>query len=180
MTKWSWNRSGSTKLPSGLLLIVAALVLALIGLAAIAIRGRGTELGHIRLHPVAGKLVVNGQPAANAMIAFHPLDKSASRSCRHVATTQADGTYRLMTFAPGDGAPAGAYAVTVVWLDFVTYDECADVLTHDRLKGMYADAATTPLKATVVEGDNNLALLAFASGGWSEPRRRDVVEEAKK
>jgi hypothetical protein len=111
------------------------------------------------VYPVAGTLTVSGQPAANAMVAFHPLDRAGSQAALSVASTGPDGTYRLTTYAPGDGAPAGEYAVTVVWPDdSQPYDECEDVVTHDRFKGRYADPAKSPWRVTVGPGANEVPL----------------------
>lgn len=113
------------------------------------------------VHPVAGTLTVGGRPAANAMVAFHPLDRAGARPALPVASTGPDGTYRLMTRAAGDGAPAGEYAVTVVWPDdSEPRDECADVATHDRFEGRYADPARSPWRATVKPGTNEVPLRA--------------------
>src|SRR5262245_42998497 len=77
----------------------------------------------VKVHPVEGKLSVSGTPAANARIAFHPLGRPSNPL--PVATTDADGAFRLTTFQAGDGAPEGEYAVTVIWPDVsLPQDEC--------------------------------------------------------
>ncbi len=124
--------------------------------------------------PVAGSLTVSGQPAANAMIAFHPLDRAGSQTVLSVARTSPDGTYRLTTYEAGDGAPAGEYAVTVVWPDDSRQrDECEDVVTHDRFQGRYADPATSPWRVTVGRGTNEVPLRVAppAGDGSSRPMR---------
>ena len=128
------------------------------------------------VYPVAGTLTVSGQPVANAMVAFHPLDQAGSQTVLPVANTGPDGTYRLMTYAAGDGAPAGEYAVTVVWPDdSQPRDECEDVVTHDRFKGRYTDPAKSPWRVTVGPGTNEVPLRAAPpAGGWSLPRIRDT------
>ncbi len=113
------------------------------------------------VYPVAGTLTVGGQPAANAMVAFHPLDRAGSPPALPVASTGPDGTYRLMTHAAGDGAPAGEYAVTVVWPDdSQPRDECAAIVTADRLEGRYADPARSPWRVRVGPGTNEVPLQA--------------------
>ena len=47
------------------------------------------------------------------------------------------------------------------------------MLTHDRLKGRYADPAKSPLRATVAAGPNDIPLRAALAGSWSMPRLRD-------
>ena len=121
------------------------------------------------VYPVAGTLTVEGRPAANAMIAFHSLDNAGSSTVLPVATTGPDGAYRLMTYAVGDGAPAGEYAVTVVWPDdSEPRDECADVVTHDRFQGRYADPAKSPWRIAVSPGMNEVPLCAELSAGVAQ------------
>jgi hypothetical protein len=126
----------------------------------------------VKLYPVAGRLLVNGLPAANAMVAFHPADGGAT--CP-VGLTGKDGTFRLTTRKPGDGAPAGEYAVTVVWPDStVPVDECLAPTAHDRFKERYSDARQSPWKVRIEAGDNQVTLPAtLTTDGWSLPRQRD-------
>lgn len=120
----------------------------------------------VDVYPVAGTLTVGGRPAANAMVAFHPLDRGGTQASLPVASTGPDGTYRLTTYADGDGAPAGEYAVTVVWPDDShPRDECEDVVEHDRFKGRYADAARSPWRVTVGRGTNDVPLRAAPPAG---------------
>src|SRR5262245_3943786 len=65
---------------------------------------------------VEGVLTVNGEPAANASLAFHPQSGHANPLCP-VGRTDNQGRFRLTTHSCFDGAPAGDYAVTVVWLE---------------------------------------------------------------
>ena len=128
-------------------------------------------------HPVAGKLYVNGVPAGNASIAFHPIGAHAAEIYRPVGRSKADGSFSLMTYAPDDGAPEGEYVVTILYVDPTQpYDECGDVTTHDVLKGRYLDATKSELRARVVPGSNDIKVFAVAenSGGWSNPQARII------
>jgi hypothetical protein len=127
------------------------------------------------VYAVEGRLLVEGVPAANAHVAFHPRggDPAAPRP---TGRTGPDGTFRLTTYAADDGAPAGEYVVTVVWPnDSVPVDECAGPTAHDRLNGHYADPAAGRLVAAVGPGPNLITLrVAVGSSGWSLPRQRDT------
>lgn len=113
------------------------------------------------VYPVTGTLTFNGLRVANAMVAFHPLGPTGSEAALPVAATNADGAFRLTTYATGDGAPAGKYAVTVVWPDHSQpRDECEDILMHDHFEGRYADPAKTPWHVTVHPGNNEVPLQA--------------------
>jgi hypothetical protein len=56
-----------------------------------------------------------GKPAANAMVHFHPVDKSKPDVVAPQGQVGADGSFRLTTYRFGDGAPAGKYTVSVFW-----------------------------------------------------------------
>ncbi|MFO0808496.1 MAG: hypothetical protein U0746_07725 [Gemmataceae bacterium] len=133
----------------------------------------GCAAGRDPVHPVAGQVLVNGRPAADAMIVFHPVGVAAGRAVRPVGRSDADGCFRLMTYVAGDGAPAGEYAATVVWPDrSLPVDECLGDLAHDRFKGRYADPARSPWRFTVVPGPN--AVEVRIVDGWLMPRLRDI------
>jgi hypothetical protein len=125
----------------------------------------------VRVHPVAGRIEVNDRPAGNVHIAFLPLDCSSSSVSSGVS--RPDGTFTLTTFKAGDGAPAGEYVVTVFWQnEAMPLDECLcpDRAAHDRLYGLYGDARTSELRATVQPGTNEITLRpAFGGRGWNLP-----------
>jgi len=68
------------------------------------------------LYAVEGKVLVNGEPAENLNVAFHPIDGDKNRFCP-VGRTNNKGIFHLMTRSGADGAPAGKYSVTLVWPD---------------------------------------------------------------
>src|SRR5438309_11518461 len=90
------------------------------------------------VHPVTGKVLVNGRPAEKAMVVFHPLGTADPRALKPLGTVGADGTYRLTSYLTGDGAPEGEYAVTVVWPGGPP-PKAPDDLPPDRPQGRYAD-----------------------------------------
>lgn len=66
------------------------------------------------VYSVKGRILANGVPAAHAKIFLVPLGDD-SNTLRPHATTGADGTFSITTYEPGDGAPAGEYAVGIAW-----------------------------------------------------------------
>lgn len=60
--------------------------------------------------PVSGTVTCNGQPVSNGKIVFLP----PSPAGRQAAGQIISGKYSLTSFAPNDGAIAGAYDVVVV------------------------------------------------------------------
>lgn len=57
---------------------------------------------------VAGRVTFEGKPVPEGRIVFYP-----ERGRPAMANIEPDGVYRLTTFKPGDGAPAGRYRVTI-------------------------------------------------------------------
>ncbi len=107
------------------------------------------------LYAVEGKVLVNGEPAENLNVAFHPLDGDKSRFCP-VGRTNNRGIFHLMTRSDADGAPAGEYSVTLVWPDgLIDECECIDPTLHDRLKGLYAKVDQSKFQVRVGSSDNS-------------------------
>lgn len=105
------------------------------------------------VHPVAGQLTVNGQPAEGALLSFHPADgvNFDQRGSRPRATVEADGSFTVSTYGDGDGAPAGEYAVSVVWIE---NPESATPV--DKLDGRFADPEQSEWRVRIEEGENQL------------------------
>lgn len=108
-----------------------------------------------RTVPVSGKVTVGGKATAGVSLSFHPLDQP-DNLVPATAKTRADGTFELSSFAPNDGAPPGAYAVTAVWPKQWTKIGEQEFPVGDRLNGAYARKDRTPLKVTIREGVNQL------------------------
>jgi hypothetical protein len=66
------------------------------------------------LYPVRGKVLFEGQPARGATLVLHPLGNSGANAIMPRAFVDRDGGFEVFTYAAGDGAPAGEYAVTVL------------------------------------------------------------------
>ena len=113
-----------------------------------------TGCGGSGLSPVKGQVFYKGEPAAGAMLAFHPKG-SIGVPNKPTATAGADGSFTVSTLAANDGAPDGEYGVTVVWLKppagaaRAIDSERAAAGATDRLNGKYADPKNPKLTATV-------------------------------
>jgi hypothetical protein len=107
------------------------------------------------LYAVEGKVLVNGEPAENLNVAFHPLGDGNKLFCP-VGRTNNKGIFHLMTRSDADGAPAGEYRVTLVWPDgLVDECECIDPTLHDRLGGLYAKADQSTFQVKVGASGNS-------------------------
>jgi hypothetical protein len=124
-------------------------------LGAVGIGGFGCSSGDgLETYPVGGTLRVGGEPAGGAFIVFHP---SAGNTLdeRPSARVEPDGTFRLSTRSEGDGAPAGDYAVTVEWWK-LRFEHGEAVPGANVIPPQYATPEQSPLRATVIEGENRL------------------------
>lgn len=100
------------------------------------------------MHEVTGRVTdPDGTPLPQIRIVF--IGKNASLTA--TAQTAADGTYRLGTRRPGEGAPAGAYTVLVV--DDVPISDSAPP-PEPRIAKRYSDPSLSGLEARVKQGRN--------------------------
>jgi hypothetical protein len=115
------------------------------------------------LNSVQGKVLYQGSPIAGAVVVFHPKGGNEVTAQRPSAVTREDGTFSLAT-GKRAGAPAGEYAVTVVWPGEPPRKaggqplstEADEPSAPDRLAGRYANYKTTTLSAVVRSGRNKL------------------------
>jgi hypothetical protein len=102
--------------------------------------------------PVTGKVVVNGVPAADAVVELRSVGTQPdSRNSRPWGVVQADGSYQLTTYSKHDGAPPGEYALTLRWPS-----DLSSPSHFDRLAGVFDSPEAAPLKVTIRPEDNAL------------------------
>lgn len=106
-----------------------------------------------RVYPVKGRVILNGQPAANVRVMFHPEQPWEGTMSVPAAWTEADGTFTLTTFSANDGAPAGDYRVVLEVPEYRTNKGEGP----NRMPDPYSNYQTTPLKAHVDPQPNDLA-----------------------
>ncbi|MFO0821295.1 MAG: carboxypeptidase-like regulatory domain-containing protein [Pirellulales bacterium] len=110
--------------------------------------------------PAAGKIQWDGKPLAEATVVFHRLE-GEGRSL--TVRTLNDGTFRLTTHEPNDGAPPGRYAVTVELRDWVRDGDEAVRSGRNLLPPKYASPRTSGLECVIAEGDNQLPVWNLSS-----------------
>lgn len=145
--------------PSGFGTFLAKLSgLGLFGFSLWGILAASTALEHQRF-PVAGEILVDGRPATGAKVSLYRLQDEADLA-RAVAWGRTDehGAFDVKTLGWADGAPAGKYAVTVVY-------EPATIRGEEYLPGPHvladelAHSHTTPLVVEVLAEPNQLGVL---------------------
>lgn len=124
--------------------------------------GCGAAPARPACHPVRGQVLVNGRPAVEALVVFHPQGALAGQGQRPVAYTNSQGRFTVTTWEASDGAPAGDYQVTVEWRAEVPVGEERERRGRLLIPEKYLRPETSGLKATVREGANDLPPFALA------------------
>jgi hypothetical protein len=106
------------------------------------------------VYPVEGRVLFDGKPVPGAQVILHPLGDDKDHPVRPLGQVAADGTFRLTTYDAGDGAPEGAYAVTVALLKKPAGVE--GDLSRNVLPARYANPQTSPLRAEIGKGGTEL------------------------
>ena len=146
--------------------LLAALLLALASV------GCGSKYD---LHPVTGKVTLDGTPLENAVVTFQAVSGGNSAS----GTTDASGAYTLHDIRPdaGPGVEPGEYVVSVSWTEppavdlsqmdasSPDYDKITTAASNpnsgpavSKFPAAYRDGKTSGLKATVSPGANTVDL----------------------
>ncbi len=108
------------------------------------------------LHPVTGKVTLEGKPLANAGVMFFPRGSTLGNTC--IGITDADGKYSLKPEnRGGTGAPEGDFDVTISKMKDpppVKPGEApaAETGAEETLSPKYWDSAKSILKAKVPAG----------------------------
>ena len=108
-----------------------------------------------KLHPVRGQVLFQDKPAEGALVVFHPV-RADAEAVPPSGIVGADGSFTLASRTPSDGAPAGEYVVAIVWFDKEIQIDANNAELKNRLPAHYGDAKTSPLRAQVKEGPNQL------------------------
>jgi hypothetical protein len=78
----------------------------------------GCEPGKPPAVPAGGKVTFKkSTPPVGALVVFHPTDPAAEKTIggKPFGKVGEDGTFKLTSYAEGDGAPEGEYGVTIDW-----------------------------------------------------------------
>jgi hypothetical protein len=123
-------------------------------LAALALLG--SSCGGNGLHPVSGKVLYRGDPAAGAVVYFQRTSANPMNEHTIMGLVGKDGTFTLVCGHLGTGAPAGEYDVLIEWPHVSKQPKGLARKGHDRLNGRYADPKRPRLHAVVKAEANNL------------------------
>jgi hypothetical protein len=142
---------------------------------------------------VSGKVLFEGKPAGGATVTFVPegLPQSGKENISPSGVTDEDGNFQLSYGDKGLGAPAGKYAVMVVWRKYGPSSETSGTtptfkskrtkkeesrdekrdrkLAPDLLKGRYSDVSKPLLRAEVKSETNHLPPFELVDGPAPAP-----------
>jgi hypothetical protein len=137
--------------------------LALLGCTGVALSLGGCSEASKPTYPVRGQVLIEGKPAARALVAFHPIGATGRAAVHPAGQADDQGNFMLTSFAAGDGAPPGEYQVTVVCLvpTKVRNRNDDETVTRNVLPARYARAETSQLRFTVAKGENTLPAITL-------------------
>jgi hypothetical protein len=131
----------------------------------LALSGPGCERPEperLPVYPVRGQVLYRDQPLAGALVVFEPIQPAqivAGEQLPSSGITSRDGSFRLSTYEPNDGAPAGDYRVKIATAPRSKADR--GILSPsnsplDVLRDRYLDPKRTGLRAQVNPRSNEL------------------------
>jgi hypothetical protein len=111
------------------------------------------------LQPVVGSISYNGQPTPGAIVMFIGEGASEGPGPRIAGIVDDDGTFEMSTTVSAGTLPGvqeGKYIVTVSWNKKVDPDDKDSDDGPDLVPEIYKDPATSPLRAEILAGENEL------------------------
>ena len=116
------------------------------------------EEGYVRrgmkpVNPVRGTVTMDGTAIPYARVVFYSTEGKKAYTSDAIA--HADGSFEMSTYSAFDGVPAGEYLVTVVSRE--PYYDLDGKLGPNRLPAQFASPNTTPLRAQVATGPNQIS-----------------------
>jgi hypothetical protein len=107
-------------------------------------------------------VLLNGKPLADAIVSFHTQESTIFDTFPS-AHTDAEGRYALTSYEQGDGAPPGAYTISVVCFRARPVRRGQDSHADNVVPSRYANPASSGLNATVAQGNNELPAIKLKS-----------------
>lgn len=140
------------------------LIMVMSGLSMLLSGCQQKDAKQIAVHPVSGSVLSGGMPAAGVQVVLHPVANSSAKAAAIYpnGTTDAEGKFLLTTYVTDDGAPSGAWKVTLRWPDDRLPEAAKLRLLSDgdslpdRFKGRYADPHRSKLQLTIDDDTTEL------------------------
>ncbi len=116
-------------------------------------------------YPARGKVLVDGKPAAGAIVTLVPSGDSKDRGPKASGTVGADGVFTLTTYdavsrRSFQGARAGQYLVLITWPPDLTREGLNEIVPiTDRLYGRFSDAKASSRRTEIKTAATELPLI---------------------
>jgi len=108
-----------------------------------------------QVFPVAGEVFVKGRPADGAVVTFFKVGADLT-SGQPSATVQPDGSFKLTSYLPEDGASEGDYQVAISWRETVGGSLSDPELGPEKLPKKYLNPESSGLQVSVSSTANKL------------------------
>ncbi len=117
-------------------------------------------------NPVRGKVLYKSEPIQGVVVTLHPKQAKEKLPDLPVGTTEEDGSFTVST-GKAEGAPAGEYVVTFIWLQPAEEKQgkkkekpkgmvMAKMELEDGFKGAYGNEKTSTIKVEIKSGKNEI------------------------
>jgi hypothetical protein len=125
-------------------------------IAAIALTGcADAKPEQVPVFPATGKITFKGEPTVGAVIGLHAKTPPTEQYPAPRASVGVDGSFKITTYAGGDGAPEGDYTVTVLWYKPIKNGN--DLMSGPNvIPAKYTKPETSDLEVKIVAGENIL------------------------
>ena len=113
-----------------------------------------------KTYRVSGKVLVDGKPVAQLRVFANAKEAVESEyPIAPQAVTEDDGSFQLYSYEPGDGVPAGDYALTFSWQKFtgLRYEG------PDKLNERYADPDKSKVRFKVENSPVDLGTIELTT-----------------
>jgi hypothetical protein len=119
--------------------------------------GAKQDPNRLPVFPTKGQVTFQGKPATGALVVLHPkVATPQNESVRPRAYVKDDGSFELSSYESNDGAPAGDYAVVLVWPKTIKAANGEVGPGPNVFPPKYARPDTSPAVIKIAEGSNQL------------------------
>lgn len=105
----------------------------------------------VPIHPVSGVVTLDGKPIEGARLTLISLQGQQPGDITPNGISDAEGKFQISTYSVGDGAPDGAYAITVSWPEIRNAGGSEPEYGKERLPRKYQQPEQSGFVVTVSE-----------------------------
>jgi len=105
----------------------------------------------VPIHPVSGIVTLDGKAIEGALLTLISLQGQQPGDITPNGISDAEGKFQISTYSVGDGAPDGAYAITVSWPEIRNAGSSEPEYGKERLPKKYQQSEQSGFVVTVSE-----------------------------